>query len=246
MNSEFRKLLLCLTGFTLVVFLCLSLFLRTVWAGSSSGDRCRAVHSDLSFLAEFPFANLPWPASLDNDFISVKDESQNEPQWKILWDQARQQAMSRDLRLASDTFRQVLLLKPGLDEANWELANILFTMRDYQESRTIIEFLVGRDPERLDYLNAMAVLDLKNSKFFLAADLFAGLYKKNSDINALAGAVYGYLKAEHPKEALPLLVKLSGVAGEILGLRQFLGHLAYAQGDYKMAASQFESLANAD
>ncbi len=247
MNSEFRKLFLCLQVAIFAVFLCLVSCVNPVLAGSSSAslDRCRVVQSDLDFLAGFPFAILPWPASLETNNL-IKVTTKKEPQWKTLWDQARGQAVSRDLRLASDTFRQTLQLKPGLDEAKWELANILFVTGKYQEAREIIESLVGRDPERLDYLNALAVLDLKNGKYLLAADLFAGLYKKNADINTLAGAVYGYLKAKRPKEALPLLVKLANVAGDVPGLRQFLGHLAYEQGDYETAAIQFKLLANGD
>ncbi len=161
----------------------------------------------------------------------------------MVWDKARKQAMNGDLQSAAMTYRQVLVLKTDLDEASWELANVLFSLGNYTEAQAIAEILVERDPERPDYLNGLAALDLKVGKFGRAAELFKSLYRKdNDDTRALAGAVYGYLRDRQPKAALPLLKALANRAASVPGLPRFLGHLAYEQGDYATAKKEFLAL----
>jgi tetratricopeptide (TPR) repeat protein len=236
LNFEFLKPVRGLAVFV-IIGLSLSLLPPTVLAESSDND--------LVFLAGFPFKTLPWPASLEKNTLQIKTDNDLEktPKWKILWDQAREQAMSGHLRLSIETYRQALALKPSLAEANWELANILFALNDYQKSQAIIELLTEQNPERFDYLNGLAVLDLKLGKFSPAADIFERLYRQSpANINALAGAIYGYLAAKQPKAALPLLKKLAGLADNAPDLERFLGYLAYEQGDYETASKAFLTL----
>lgn len=236
MNFEYFTLLRRTLIFgCLCIGLCLLLCVRPAQAVS--------LETDLGFLAVFSFENLPWPTSLQKNNPQIKVETKQVPVWKTAWDKARAYAIAGDLKTSVDTYRRALAIKPDLDAANWELANILFALAHYQEAQKIVEILVEHDPEKLEYLNGLAVLDLKVGKFPLAADLFVRIHKRTpQNVNALAGAVYGYLMAKHPKAALPVLKKLAVLVPDSPGLRQNLGLLAYKEGDYETAAGQFMPL----
>lgn len=213
---------------------------------------CRPVQAvppevNLSFLSNFSFTDLPWPATLRSGQLQIKLNDEKVPEWKNLWDKARASARAGNLMQAVEIYQQSLALKPDLDAANWELANILVALGKNKRAQAIMEILHDHNPDRLDYLFGLAVLDLKTGNFVMAADLFSRIYeKKPHNVNALAGAVYGYLRAGRQKPALPLLKDLWGLAPATPGLGYALAFLAYDQGDYKTALSHLSVLAAPD
>ncbi len=227
-----RRLSLC---WVLAVALFVVL-LRPVYAVS--------LEKDFSFLTKFSFTELPWPASLCKNQSLVKPLVQNIPDWMGLWNKARLSARAGDLRQSLSIYRQSLSLKPNLDAASWEMANVLFSLGNYKEALAIVDLLYEHEPNRKDYMNGLAVLDLKVGEFGLAADLLARLHERNpADFNVLAGAVYGYLMIDNLQSALPLCKKLNELVPDTPGLGLVLGTLAYEQGDYDTAAKQFSILA---
>jgi len=171
-------------------------------------------------------------------------ESKEVPQWKSVWDAARESALQGDFDKAVRSYRALLVLKENLQEARWELAKLMMYLKRWNEAAELLEFLLGAEPENIFYITSLGKVKLEMAHYERAMDLFKNAYKVNpSDQIVLAGLVEALSKLGKQDEALPYLEQLSRQEPTNRGVRHYLAFLYYDAGDYEKARAHFTILA---
>ena len=171
-------------------------------------------------------------------------ESNNVPQWKIIWDEARESALEGDFDKAVQSYKSLLVLKSNLQEGRWELTKLLIYLKRWNEAAEHLEFLLGAEPENILYINSLGKVMLEMNQYDRAEDLFSKVYEINStDQTALAGLVEALSKLGKKDEALPYLEQLSRQDPTNRGVRRYLAFLYYDAGNYEKAKVQLSILA---
>ncbi len=172
------------------------------------------------------------------------------PEWKSLWDKARDLAVAGKLDEAVAVYRALLAKKPNLEEGRWELARLRVHLQQWDKAAAQLEILVETAPLRPEYLNALGQVVWKLGQYDRAVDLFGRVAEKRpDDQTALAGLVEGLLKLDRKKEALPVLERLHRLQPDNRGVQRYLAQLNFEMGEYGRARSLLASLAaqkNAD
>ncbi|MCF6291349.1 MAG: tetratricopeptide repeat protein [Desulfobacterales bacterium] len=166
------------------------------------------------------------------------------PEWKSLWDKARDLAVAGKLDEAVGVYRALLAKKPNLEEGRWELARLRIHLEQWDKAAAQLEILVENAPLRPEYLNALGQVVWKLGQYDRAVDLFGKVAEKRPDDQAaLAGLVEGLLKLDRKKEALPVLEQLHRLQPNNLGVRRYLALLSFEMGEYGKARSLLAGLA---
>lgn len=199
----------------------------------------QSLSSELAFLSQYQFDTLPELAVYAKAEGLILLTNSPSPDWKIEWDLARKSLQDGDLKAAENHYRAVLDIK-NLLEVRWELANMLVvgSNANVEEALSIIEILYEEEPDRLDFLAALAVLQLRVGKFERAAASLETLLAVQPDNKrAIAGVVYAYLNLNKPEKAFPYLTRLVDDFPSDFSLLQLytrqafaLGHGEYAYG----------------
>ena len=171
-------------------------------------------------------------------------ESKDTPQWKRIWDAARESALQGDFEEAVRSYKTLLAMKGNLQEARWELAKLMMHLKRWQEAAELLEFLLGSESDNLLYISSLGKVMLEIGQHERAVDLFKRVYEVNpSDQTALAGLVEALSKLDKKKEALPYLEQLSRQEPTNRGIRRYLASLYYDAGNYENARVHFIILA---
>ncbi|NOR23172.1 MAG: tetratricopeptide repeat protein [Desulforhopalus sp.] len=80
------------------------------------------------------------------------------PEWKVLWDRARNFARDEDYSLAIRAYSDLFRIKPNIQEANWEYCKVLLMVEDFSTAAKIIGGLLDKQPNNSDYLLAGAAV----------------------------------------------------------------------------------------
>ncbi len=137
--------------------------------------------------------------------IVISDGSR-EPEWKLLWDQARDLTRQKKYAEAARSYSQLLDLKGNIEEATWEYALVLITLAEWEQAETIMEILLGKDPHRTDYLLNAGFVAVKMQEFPQAVTLYQAVYNQQPEldetqsIDALTGLVAA-LQGQGKREA---------------------------------------------
>ncbi len=190
--------------------------------------------------------NVPLiPHALVPERRIIIDHSQKSPEWKVLWDRAREQASAGRIDTAIQLYIDLLAKKNSLEVARWELARLLTHTRKWPEAAGQLEMLVEGSPRNLEYLKALGQVVWERGYYDRAVDLFGRVLEKNpADRDALAGLVEGLIKLERKKEALPLLERLYLMQPDNLGVKRYLAQLSYEIGEDEKSRVYLRGLAD--
>lgn len=164
--------------------------------------------------------------------------------WKITWDKARLLVRAGKLREAVELYQALLADRPGLEAAQWELAQIFLDLSEPDRALPLLELLVDSFPLNFDYLFALAATTEAQGNFGRAVELFKKLLvaaPKNPAV--LTGIADGLLEQKKNQEAVTFLERLYGVVPEQAGLKEKLALLYYELGMYDQARPLLAGLA---
>jgi len=156
-------------------------------------------------------------SALVNNTVVVPDhivqfENELEPDWKVIWDQARQLSREKKYREAIVQYELLLARKENVDEARWEYTSILLHLERWRKAKTQLEILRNHDPGQKKYLFALAEVTLAAGDFDRAAQLYGQLYGQSPDskdaVRALEGLVRALEMQGHREALLPLMEQL--------------------------------------
>jgi tetratricopeptide (TPR) repeat protein len=144
--------------------------------------------------------------------ISVVREAPYSPDWKILWDGARNLVRNGQFALAADAYAQLFSIKPNIEEANWEYCKVLMEIQSYQTAAKIISLLLESNPGRIDYLLEAGEVAFQQKKYAEAERYFGRIFEKSPTGEygdaALKGLAYSLRLRGQNELAFPLMQQL--------------------------------------
>ncbi|MBU0483480.1 MAG: tetratricopeptide repeat protein [Proteobacteria bacterium] len=176
----------------------------------------------------------------------IKQRVPETPEWKKIWDEARQLTRRGDYISSVVLYEKLLALRPKLEEGRWELAIILIKSQEWDRAASVLELLVEADPDRVDYLNGLALVMKEKSFYGRAVDLFSKAHEKDpANLTSLSGLIQALVEVGRREEALPLLEELYQKKPDDRNIRRDLANLAFGLGRYKLARPHMVDLASA-
>jgi predicted Zn-dependent protease len=113
------------------------------------------------------------------------------PEWKILWDRARNFTRDEDYAGAVQAYEDLFRIKPNIEEANWEYCKVLLQVEDFATAAKITGWLLDQDPDKSEYLLAGGAIAAHSRNYPTAVGYYGRVFEKdplgeNSD-SALLG-----------------------------------------------------------
>ena len=103
------------------------------------------------------------------------------PLWKIHWEKARQSVLLKKYPEAVLDFQNALALKPNLDEARLELAQVLVTQERWGEAVTELEAVAEHQPLNQKVQKDLADLLSRKKEFRRAIERYQWLLQRDPD-----------------------------------------------------------------
>jgi len=103
------------------------------------------------------------------------------PLWKVHWEKARQWVLLKKYPEAVQDFRQALALKPNLDEARQELAQVLVTLERWGEAIHELEMVAEHHPLNLKVQKELADLLSQKKEYRRAIERYQWILQKDPD-----------------------------------------------------------------
>ena len=145
--------------------------------------------------------------------ISVVRYAPQSPDWKILWDGARNLVREGQYELAADVYGQLFSIKPNIEEANWEYCKVLLQTKDYKTASKIISLLLEKNPTKKEYLLIAGQVAGQQEKYLEAEHFFGLIFEKSPTGKygdaALEGLAYSLRSRGHKELAFPLMQQLN-------------------------------------
>ncbi|MFT5698079.1 MAG: tetratricopeptide (TPR) repeat protein [Desulforhopalus sp.] len=145
--------------------------------------------------------------------ISVVRDSVRSPDWKILWDGARNLVREGQYLLAAGVYGQLFSIKPNIEEANWEYCKVLLQTKSYQTAFKIISLLLEKNPTKNEYLLVAGQVAAHQEKYTEAERYFGLIFEKAPTGTfgdaALEGLAYSLRSRGHKDLAFPLMQQLA-------------------------------------
>lgn len=146
------------------------------------------------------------PPAVPGTRIIMKQEET--PRWKSKWDLARKFTRQKKYDVALVLYREVLEIKPNLDDARFEMAQILRYMGKDTEAIEALEIFLESKPDRTDAMLPLAELLAAHENEKRAIKLYEQiLLKEPANFSALKGLGEAYLKLKSYPEASNYLLK---------------------------------------
>lgn len=101
------------------------------------------------------------------------------PEWKVLWDKARNFVHDENYPLAVNAYAEVYRLKPNIEEASWEYCQVLLKVEDFSTAARIIGGLIDKDPNNSQYLLAGGAVALHWKNYVTAIDYYGRVLEKD-------------------------------------------------------------------
>ncbi|TKB27696.1 hypothetical protein FCL47_06090 [Desulfopila sp. IMCC35006] len=111
--------------------------------------------------------------------ISMIQGELESPQWKILWDKAREFVRDENYLFAVNAYAQLYSLKPNIEEANWEYCKVLLKVDDYSTAGKIVGDLIDKDPNNSQYLLTGGAVALHWKNYATAIDYYGRVLEKD-------------------------------------------------------------------
>lgn len=152
------------------------------------------------------------------------------PDWKLIWDQARQLAREKKYREALVQYELLFGRKENIDEARWEYTTILIHLERWRRAETQLDMLTAHDPDNKKYLLALAQVSLALGNVERAVKLYGQLYGQAPDspeaVPALAGLIRALERQGQDEALLPLIEQLILRKPDDLNLQKKLARLS--------------------
>jgi tetratricopeptide (TPR) repeat protein len=192
-------------------------------------------------------ASEPWLLMQSGPVVpdrQIQQRSTVTVQWQALWLQARNAALQKNFRTAVPLYQQLLILKPDLEEACWELTLIWLRLEEPEKAAALLERLLEIDGDQVSYLNTLAFILQGKAYYSRSLDLFTRALKNEPNhIEALVGIVQSLVKLRRKEEALPYLKILHRLRPADRQFRRELATIAFETGDLGLARSHLVALA---
>ncbi|HBG18612.1 MAG TPA: hypothetical protein DDY32_04870 [Desulfobulbaceae bacterium] len=136
--------------------------------------------------------------------ISVVASEPTTPEWKVIWDKARNLARREAYGQAASLYSTLFQLKPNIEEATWEYCKVLLKIENYAAVKKILPGLLEKTPDRSEYLFAAGQLAVHEKDWTLAARYYGKVLERDPAGELADGALEGLassLKAQGRKEA---------------------------------------------
>lgn len=127
--------------------------------------------------------------------IHPLNQTEGIPEWKKQWDLARDLVRHDELGPAAEAYRQLLQLKPHIEEARWEYSKVLFALRDFATLQPILEGLIENDAERVEYLAMVGRVALLQGEYKRAAASLGQVYALRPEGDYGTGILTDLVKA---------------------------------------------------
>ncbi|MGB3212656.1 MAG: tetratricopeptide repeat protein [Desulforhopalus sp.] len=178
--------------------------------------------------------------------ISIVLGEPGSPQWKDLWDTARNLARDGKYSLAATAYSDLYKLKPNIEEANWEFSKVLLKVEDFSKAAKIINSLLEKDPNNSEYLLVGADVAMHWKNYNMATRYYGRVFEKDptgihSD-DALLGLATSLRNSGKKELAFALLEQYSLRYPENSEVVQQLGQDAHALGKNKKAERLYTRL----
>lgn len=163
-------------------------------------------------------------------------EELSAPSWKTSWDEARNLARNKEYSRAIKKYEETLADKPNLEEAQWELVQVYLLVPEHDKALALLEVLNEEDPERWEYLDALARLMLEKGHFRRAQDLFArNLENHPNHLPSMRGLSDALLAQGEKTKALAILEQELSVSPADRHLRTIVASLYFELGRFSEA-----------
>ncbi|GBE13160.1 tetratricopeptide repeat protein [bacterium BMS3Bbin14] len=152
------------------------------------------------------------------------------PDWKLIWDQARQLAREKKYREALVQYELLFGRKENIDEARWEYTTILIHLERWRHAETQLDMLTAHNPDNKNYLLALAQVSLAMGNVERAVKLYGQLYGQAPDspeaVPALEGLIRALERQGQDEALLPLIEQLILRKPNDLNLQKKLARLS--------------------
>lgn len=134
------------------------------------------------------------------------------PEWKNLWDKAREAAKSNSYETAKVLYTTLISSKPNIELIQYEYAQLLIRQKDCSSAVKILETLIYQQPDKLHYYLPAAGCLEEMGHFSRASTHFGTLYDRDpygeKAIGALKGLIRNLGKLNRHSAVIPLLQQL--------------------------------------
>lgn len=170
-------------------------------------------------------------------------DQKNVPLWKSKWDSARILSRERKYPAALTLYRELLSVKPTLDEARFEMAQILIHLGQKQEAIKALEIFLESQPERTDATVALGGLLLGQGMEKRAVDLYLqALEREPGNLKVRLGLGDAYFALKKYGEALEYYDDLVTMHPEDVDLNQKAGMCLESLGRFEKALLYYERI----
>ena len=136
--------------------------------------------------------------------ISVVVSEPAIPEWKALWDKARNHARKQEYTQAVSLYSALFKIKPNIEEANWEYCKVLLKVEDFVTVKKIVSGLLEKYPNRIDYLFVGGQTAAHAKEWVLAAKYYGKVLEMDPGGELADAALQGLavsLKAQGKNQA---------------------------------------------
>ncbi len=186
------------------------------------------------------------PESVPEKRIRIVSSTEEDPEWKLWWDRARQFIRDKKYDEAISNYRKILLQKPQIEEVKWELSRAYLITGDYSNSSLLLDSLIETDPSRVDYLVTRGDVALRAGRPDKAAEYYEKVIEHEPEgiftLKAQRGLVEALLRQDRVERALPLMEHLYTRGERSPRLLHKIGLFSKEQGALEKAGFYYRQL----
>lgn len=179
--------------------------------------------------------------------VVIRDTAK-EPEWKVLWDEARELTRQEKYAEAAQSYSRLLSLKKNIEEATWEYCLVLITLSEWNQASILLEDLLEGDARRTEYLLSAGMVALKKKEYARAFTFYDLVHQKKADLDkaqdveVLTGLVAALRGQGKNEAAYPLMEQLIEHRPDDVILLQQLATQAAQSGRQEQAGHYYEKL----
>ncbi|WP_136796675.1 tetratricopeptide repeat protein [Desulfosediminicola ganghwensis] len=128
----------------------------------------------LAFLLILPSANLHSAIAPEREIIPI--DAPDVPTWKKHWDRGRELARLGKYQDSAAYYKELVLLKPQIEEAKWEYCKILFRLDEYEKISPLVEGLIENNPYNIEYIKLAGKVALELGEYKKAVQYLGQAY----------------------------------------------------------------------
>jgi tetratricopeptide (TPR) repeat protein len=162
-----------------------------------------SVFSSPSFLFASPLTSAT--IAPERDIVTI--DTSKAPEWKALWDEAREMTRQGRYSEAAKGYAKLLSVKKNIEEASWEYSLVLIALSHWEQAAFVLEGLLERDPLRSEYLLSAGSVALKMKEYGRAAAYYRRVTQKSGSSVKVEGKD-GPVSLAPGREYSPLSVNL--------------------------------------